>query len=137
MNFMKDFAPIFIQFVLIPLLTALLTALTGIIVKWINSKAAELKAKTDNIYLKSAIEMLDNAISSAVVAVNQTYVDELKKENAFTPEAQREAFQRVYKVALNSLTEETTNYLATHIGDIQGYIENKIEQKVVETKKEG
>ena len=133
MDFMKDFAPILIQIVLIPLLTAL----TGIIVKWINSKAAELKAKTDDIYLKSAIEMLDNAISTAVVAVNQTYVDELKKEDAFTAEAQREAFQRVYKVAVNSLTEETTNYLATHIGDIQGYIENKIEQKVVESKKEG
>ena len=66
MDFMKDFAPILVQIVLIPLLTAL----TGIIVKWINSKAAELKAKTDNIYLKSAIEMLDNAISTAVVAVN-------------------------------------------------------------------
>lgn len=133
MDFMKDFAPILVQIVLIPLLTAL----TGIIVKWINSKAAELKAKTDNIYLKSAIEMLDNAISTAVVAVNQTYVDELKKEDAFTAEAQKEAFQRVYKVAVNSLTEETMNYLATHIGDLQGYIENKIEQKVVENKKEG
>lgn len=133
MDFMKDFAPTLIQFVLIPLLAAL----TGIIVKWFNSKAAELKAKTDNIYLKSAIEMLDNSISSAVVAVNQTYVDELKKENAFTPEAQSEAFKRVYQVAVNSLTEETMNYLTTHIGDIQGYIENKIEQKVVENKKEG
>ena len=133
MDFMKDFAPTLIQFVLIPLLAAL----TGIIVKWFNSKAAELKAKTDNIYLKSAIEMLDNAISTAVVAVNQTYVDELKKENAFTPEAQSEAFHRVYQVAVNSLTEETMNYLTTHIGDIQGYIENKIEQKVVENKKEG
>ena len=131
MDFMKDFAPILVQIVLIPLLTTL----TGIIVKWINSKAAELKAKTDNIYLKS--EMLDNAISTAVVAVNQTYVDELKKEDAFTAEAQKEAFQRVYKVAVNSLTEETMNYLATHIGDLQGYIENKIEQKVVENKKEG
>lgn len=133
MDFMKDFTPILVQIVLIPLLTTL----TGIIVKWINSKATELKAKTDNIYLKSTIEMLDNTISTAVVAVNQTYVDELKKENAFNPEAQREAFQRVYKVAVNSLTEETMNYLSTYIGNIQGYIENKIEQKVVESKKEG
>lgn len=133
MDFMKDFTPILVQIVLIPLLTTL----TGIIVKWINSKATELKAKTDNIYLKSTIEMLDNTISTAVVAVNQTYVDELKKENAFTPEAQREAFKRVFTVAVNSLTEETMNYLSTYIGNIQGYIENKIEQKVVESKKEG
>ena len=133
MDFMKDFTPILVQIVLIPLLTTL----TGIIVKWINSKATELKAKTDNIYLKSTIEMLDNTISTAVVAVNQTYVDELKKENAFTPEAQREAFKRVFTISVNSLTEETMNYLSTYIGNIQGYIENKIEQKVVESKKEG
>ena len=66
MDFMKDFMPVLIQVVLIPLLTAL----TGIAVKWINSKANELRAKTDNIYLQQAIDMLNSSISSAVVAVN-------------------------------------------------------------------
>lgn len=132
MDFMKDFMPVLIQVVLIPLLTAL----TGIAVKWINSKANELKAKTDNIYLQQAINMLNSSISSAVVAVNQTYVDELKKEDAFTPEAQKEAFKRVYEAAINSLTEEAKNYLFAHIGDLEGYIKNRIEEEVVINKEQ-
>ena len=93
--------------------------------------AEELKAKTDNIYLQQAIDMLNGSISAAVVAANQTYVDELKKEDAFTPEAQKEAFEKVYQTAINSLTEETKNYLNTHIGDLESYIKNRIEQEVV------
>lgn len=127
MDFMKDFMPVLAQIVLIPLLTTL----TGIIVKWINSKANELSANTDNIYLRQVIGMLNDSISTAVVAVNQTYVEELKKENAFTPEAQKVAFEKVYQTAMNSLTEQTKAYLNTYIGDIEQYVKDRIEQEVV------
>jgi hypothetical protein len=100
-------------------------------VKWINSKANELSANTDNIYLRQAIGMLNDSISTAVVAVNQTYVEELKKENAFTPEAQKEAFEKVYQTAMNSLTEQAKTYLNTYIGDIEQYVKDRIEQEVV------
>lgn len=127
MDFIKDFMPVLVQIVLIPLLTTL----TGIIVKWINSKANELSANTDNIYLRQVIGMLNDSISTAVVAVNQTYVEELKKENAFTPEAQKVAFEKVYQTAMNSLTEQTKAYLNTYIGDIEQYVKDRIEQEVV------
>ena len=123
----KDLVPILVQIVLIPLLTAL----TGVAVKWINSKANELSANTDNIYLRQVIGMLNDSISTAVVAVNQTYVEELKKENAFTPEAQKVAFEKVYQTAMNSLTEQTKAYLNTYIGDIEQYVKDRIEQEVV------
>lgn len=123
----KDLVPILAQIVLIPLLTAL----TGVAVKWINSKANELSANTDNIYLRQVIGMLNDSISTAVVAVNQTYVEELKKENAFTPEAQKVAFEKVYQTAMNSLTEQTRAYLNTYIGDIEQYVKDRIEQEVV------
>lgn len=123
----KDLVPILAQIVLIPLLTAL----TGVAVKWINSKANELSANTDNIYLRQVIGMLNDSISTAVVAVNQTYVEELKKENAFTPEAQKVAFEKVYQTAMNSLTEQTKAYLNTYIGDIEQYVKDRIEQEVV------
>ena len=123
----KDLVPILAQIVLIPLLTAL----TGVAVKWINSKANELSANTDNIYLRQVIGMLNDSISTAVVAVNQTYVEELKKENAFTPEAQKVAFEKVYQTAMNSLTEQTKAYFNTYIGDIEQYVKDRIEQEVV------
>lgn len=124
---MKELMPVIIQVVLIPLLTAL----TGVAVKWINSKANEIKAKTDNIYLQSCIDMLNDAISTAVVAANQTYVNELKEKGEFTKEAQQEAFVKVYNNVINTLTEEAQTCLTTALGDLETYITNKIEETVV------
>ena len=108
----------------------LLTALTGVAVKWINSKANQIKAKTDNEYAQKYISMLNDTITTTVIAVNQTYVDALKDQNAFTLEAQQEAFAKVYDTVMNSLTEEARNYINMAIGDIEAYVTNKIEEAV-------
>lgn len=126
----KDIAPVLIQIVLIPLLTAL----TGVAVKWINSKANEIKAKTDNLFLQRTINLLNDTISSTVVAINQTYVDELKQEGSFTKEAQEKAFQKVYDTAIKSLTVDSKEYLESYIGDLKEYIFAKIEEEVVNNK---
>ena len=126
----KDLAPILVQIVLIPLLTAL----TGVAVKWINSKANYKKKKTDNEYAKLCIDILNDTITTAVVAVNQTYVDELKKDDAFTKEAQAQAFEKVYNTVMNSLTEQVKETLTNTIGDIESYVTNRIEETVVSTK---
>lgn len=122
----KEILTIIFEVVLVPLLAAL----TGVAVKWINSKANEIKAKTDNAYLQKYIGMLNETITSAVVAVNQTYVEALKDQDIFTPEAQKEAFNKVYQTVKNSLTEEAYIYLNEAIGDVDKYIINKIEESV-------
>ena len=108
----------------------LLAALTGVAVKWINAKANEIKGKTENTTLKKYIDMLDKTISTTVIAVNQTYVDALKDKDAFTKEAQEEAFNKVFTTVRNSLTEEASTYLNEAIGDVDEYIKNKIEEEV-------
>lgn len=126
----KDILPIIVQIVLIPLLTAL----TGVAVKWINSKANEIKAKTDNVLIQRTIDLLNETIASAVVSANQTYVNDLKQEDAFSQEAQRKAFEHVYTAVMNSLTVEGKERLEAYIGDIKGYITNKIEEEVAKNK---
>ena len=78
--------------------------------------------------------MLRETITTNVIAVNQTYVDALKEQNAFTKEAQEEAFRRVYEAVMTSLTEEAYLYLETIIGDLQDYITAEIEATVKEYK---
>lgn len=112
----------------------LLSVLTGYLIKWINAKAKELKATTDNTYAHKYIDMLQDTITKTVIAVNQTYVDALKDKNAFTVEAQKEAFQRVYDSVMDSLTEEALDYLNSIIGDLNEYITNQIEAAVNENK---
>ena len=119
------------QMVLIPLLIAL----TTYAVKWINAKANNLKASTENEYAQKYIDMLNDTITSTVIAINQTYVDALKDKNAFDKEAQEEAFKRVFDMVQATLTEEANKYLNEAIDDLNLYITIKIEEALKENKK--
>ena len=122
----KELVPVIIQTVLIPLLIAL----TGFAVKWINAKANQLKEKaTDDRYFLY-IDILQELVTKAVIMVNQTYVDELKKTNSFSKEAQIEAFNKVYETVIESLSEDVYSYLEQIIGNLSDYITVLIESSV-------
>jgi hypothetical protein len=74
--------------------------------------------------------MLAKTISDCVVATNQTYVDALKKDNAFTIEAQKEAFKKTYNAVMMVLTDEAKECLTQIYGDLTIYITTKIEAEV-------
>ena len=115
----------------------LLGVLTAFLVVWIKGKTKETQAKTDNEFLQSCLSVLETTVVNAVLATNQTYVEALKKENAFTLEAQEEAFKKTYDAVLASLTEDTKKGLATITTDLTAYITEMIEAKINEQKKEG
>lgn len=108
----------------------LLGVLTAYIIKFIKAKSAEIQNKVDNDTADKYIGMLADTISACVIATNQTYVEELKKENAFTAEAQKEAFNQTFNAVMNVLTDEAKEYLTEIYGDLTAYITNKIEAEV-------
>lgn len=108
----------------------LLGVLTAYIVKFINVKSSEIQANVDNDMADKYIAMVTDTISACVIATNQTYVEALKKQNAFTAEAQKEAFQLTYNAVMAILTDDAKDYLAEIYGDVAAYITNKIEAEV-------
>ena len=108
----------------------LLGILTAYFVKWVNAKSAEIQNKVENDTADKYIAMLDDTICACVIATTQTYVDALKKENAFTKEAQQEAFNLTYNAVMSVLTDEAKKYLTNIYGDLTAYITNKIEAEV-------
>ena len=76
------------------------------------------------------IALLSDTITACVIATNQTYVEELKKNNAFTAEAQKEAFKLTYDAVMAVLTEEAEKCLSEIYGDLAAYITTKIEAEV-------
>lgn len=108
----------------------LLGILTAYFVKWVNAKSAEIQNKVDNDTADKYIAMLDDTICACVIATTQTYVEALKKENAFTKEAQKEAFNLTFNAVMAVLTDETKAYLSEIYGDLTAYITNKIEAEV-------
>ena len=108
----------------------LLGVLTAFIVKFIRVKSNEITMKVENDKADKYVNMLANTISECVIATNQTYVEALKKENAFTAEAQKQAFQMTLDSVMAVLTDEAKDYLVQIYGDLSAYIATKIEAEV-------
>lgn len=108
----------------------LLGILTAYIIKYINAKSSEIQNQVNNDTADKYIAMLADTITACVMATNQTYVEALKKENAFTKEAQQEAFNLTYNAVMAVLTEDAKRYLTEVYGDLTTYITTKIEAEV-------
>lgn len=129
MNWTEIVAQLF-NLIILPLLT-----IGGIyLITLIKAKFQQLKLeKNDDLYTKY-LTMLENTITSCVLATTQTYVDSLKQQGKFDVEAQKEAFRRTYNNVLTILTEDAKQYLTAVFGDLETYITAKIEAEVNRTK---
>ena len=123
---MKDIITSIFEMIIIPLLSLV----SIYIIRWVNTKTNTLKEEADNAYINKYLTMLDKTITSTVIAVNQTYVDELKKLGTFDAAAQKMAFQKVFDTVTSTLSEEAEYYLSEVITDLNVYITNKIEERV-------
>lgn len=112
----------------------LLAILTAYVVQIIRIKMNELIEKSENDLLDKYLNMLSDTIVNCVLAVNQTYVDALKKKGEFTVEAQKEAFEMVYNRVLSILTDEAREYLSEVYSDLDEIIKIMIEATVRENK---
>ena len=111
-------------------LIPMLGALTTFIVIWIKAKSAELQKKTNNDILNKYVQMATDTITNCVIATNQTYVNSLKEQGKFDEAAQKEAFQRTYQAVLLILSDDAKEYLNNAFGDLNKYLQEKIEATV-------
>ena len=128
---MKDIVTSIFEMIIIPLLSLV----SIYIIRWVNENTNFIKEESDNVYIDKYLTMLDKTIASTVTAINQTYVEDLKKQNKFDLDAQKHAFEQVYNTVVSSLSEEAEFYLNEVITDLNAYITNKIEETVHEVKK--
>ncbi len=112
----------------------LLAILTAYAVQWIKMKMGELARRQENEIAAKYIAKLADTITACVEAVNQTYVDTLKKKGQFGIEEQKEAFQRVYNEVLEVLKGEAYDYLDSMYIDFDTYLKTLIEAQVRNSK---
>ena len=118
------------QIVIFPLLGAV----TLYLISLINAKKKELQEKINNEKFKKYLDMLDETITSCVIATTQTYVQSLKEQGKFDVEAQKTALNKTFNTVMAILSEDAKEYLQEGIADLEGYILNKIENDVATTK---
>lgn len=115
-----------IEVCVIPLLAILIKCIAS----YLSVKRDEIKASTENEIAKKYIDMIYSTVAKCVTATNQTYVEGLKKEGAFTKEAQEEAFQRTLNAVLAILSQDAIDYIFNITGDLNTYLIQLIEAEV-------
>ena len=94
--------------------------------KWLESKTVEIENKTATKYL----DEITDIVYQAVMCTTQTYVDSLKSSGNFDSEDQKEAFNRTKTTVLSLLTVEAKSFILEAYGDLDLWLDTKIEQMV-------
>lgn len=104
-----------------------LSACAVVAIKMLRDKAL---AQTDSIKRQEYINEIADAVSGAVSATSQTYVDALKKAGAFTVKAQEEALQMALSACIASISPAAQTFITSIYGDLTEYLVNRIEAEV-------
>ena len=104
--------------------------LAAYIVSFLKTKIKASGIEIDEKLLNKYMGLFESTISTCVLATTQTYVDALKKEGKFGIEAQSVAFMMTKEAILRTLTDEAKTYLTTIYGDLDEYLNNRIEAEV-------
>lgn len=68
-------------------------------------------------------------------AMNQSYVDDLKKAGTFDEDKQAEALSRAISAALKSMSQDAIEYIKEISGgDTVGYLTNRIQAQIAQNK---
>ena len=112
--------------VLIPLVGILCTY--GI--AFMHKKIKELQDNVKNELFTKYSDMLVSIIETCVIATNQTYVEELKKQGRFGPEEHDIAYHKTFDAVKALMTEEMQKVLGEVYKDIDFYISQLIQESV-------
>lgn len=115
----------------------LFTIITGCGIAVINKVITFLNEKIDDLQktktfvehekLNQYIDYAQEAITTAVTSVSQTYVDSLKKSGQFDKTAANNAKKQAIEIAEKLISDNSKIAIETVFGNFEEYINNKIE----------
>lgn len=120
---------------LIQIIIAVLPILTAFFVRYLNIKTSQLKDVIKNKKINDYIDLADKTIQDIVIQTNQTFVDTFKKTQTFDENEQKEAFKITKTKIMKILTKQSKEAIKMIYGDLDSYINTKIEVGVNQNKK--
>ena len=121
------------QKLLIEILIAILPIISTFLLRLINLKSQEIKNR--NIKNKQSqnnklIDLVTDTIRKIVIALNQTQVEELKKNNEFTKDKQKEVFNKAKNEIMKILTQDSKKAIKEVYNSVDTIIDTQIEVAV-------
>ena len=108
--------------------------IAGFLAALIKQKISEIAKRTKNEQLANYINTVTAVLTDAVLEVEQTYVDQLKKDGEFTEEAGIIAKQKALEIAKRLVTEDGKAAVEQVYGDFEAFALTKIESLVKRNK---
>lgn len=130
MEMFKEILEILMKVVIIPAIPVLAKYAVDAMKEWSDHKALEAENKVVAEYLMD----INDIISQAVICTTQTYVESLKAQGKFDAKAQKIAFENTKNTVMKLLAEDAVDFIADMYGDVDLWLNTKIEQMVSETK---
>lgn len=121
---------------LLAVITAAVPVITTYAVGYINKAKEKAEAETNDTERRGYITEIADAVSDAVKATSQTYVDALKQAGKFTTAAQHEAAKKALVACIASISPAATDFIEEAYGDIKAYLTTRIEAEVRKQKNE-
>lgn len=121
----------FIEFMLIPIIGVLAKLLIALS----KSKIREMEQRVRHQSVQKVLGMAENAIETAVVAVNQTFVDTMKKKGTFDEAAVAESFRMAKEKAAVLIGQSSLEIIGEIFADAEAWLDSKIECYVNRTKR--
>lgn len=106
------------------ILMGLATWVSTFVTSWLSTKIKDKK-------LQTLATKLNEIVTRAVMTVTQTYVESMKKKNAFDEKAQKGALNKCLAIINTQLTQELKDYVEENFGDIQSYLLTLIESTIL------
>jgi len=94
--------------------------------KWIDKVTEQQDIQKLNEY----IWLIEEMISDAVITVEKTFVEKLRKEGKWTADTAAEAFHLVKMRVIEQITDDAKMVLAKAVNDYEEWITDKIESEV-------
>lgn len=120
----------FISNLLMAVITAAVPVITAYGISLIKKAAENAAANTSNVKEQGYIREIADAITDAVEATSQTYVDALKNAGTFNKEAQEAAAKKSLTACLASISPAAQSFIEATYGDVREYLSTKIEAEV-------
>lgn len=123
-----------LQEILHLLLTGVLPLLVVYVINFLRIKIKEQTTSLEDQNIAKHIKTAVDVIGQVVIEINQTYVDELKKNGTFTKESEREAKEKAVKRCKQLISEKSKEAIEIMYNDFDVYLNSKIEELVNKNK---
>ncbi len=120
----------FLLYLLQAVLTASVPVVAAYLCSFLKKKKEEAQQNMTSETQKRLLDEAMEAVTTAVIKTNQTYVDTLKKNGAFSVESQKKAFEKSMQTAVEIMSQEAKDFISVTYGYFDKWLSARIEAAV-------